>query len=64
MCNEIIIIIIFNGSIFYHLIYFWLCWVFVAACRFSVVAVNGGYSLIAMCGLLIEVVSLVVEHGR
>ena len=25
-------------------IYFWLCWVFVAACRLSVVAASGGYS--------------------
>ena len=64
LCVVRLLLLFFNGSIFYHLIYFWLCWVFVAACRFSVVAVNGGYSLIAMCGLLIEVVSLVVEHGR
>ena len=31
---------------------------------FSPVAESGGYSLVAVCGLLIEVVSLVVEpHG-
>ena len=35
-------------------IYFWLCWVFVAAC---------GLSLVVVRGLLIEVTSLVVEHG-
>ena len=34
-------------------IYFWLCWVFVAACRLS---------LVAMSGLLIAVASLVAEH--
>ena len=28
------------------LFYFWLCWVFVAACRVSLLAVNGGYSLL------------------
>ena len=32
---------------------FWLCWVFVAACRLS---------LVAVCGLLIAAASLVVEH--
>ena len=64
LCVVRLLLFFFNGCIFYNLIYFWLCWVFVAACRFSVVAVNGGYSLIAMCELLIEVVSLVVEHGR
>ena len=29
----------------YLLIYFWLCWVFVAACGLSPVAVSGGCSL-------------------
>ena len=29
----------------------------------SLVAASGGYSLFAVCGLLIEVASLVVEHG-
>ena len=40
---------------------FWLCWVFVAACRLPLVAVSRGYSLAAMGGLLITVASL-VEH--
>ena len=45
---------------FYLLIYFWLCWVFVAARGFSVVgAREGGYSLVAVCGLCIAVASLV-----
>ena len=30
---------------------------------FSLVAASGGYSLVAVCGLLIVVASLVVEHG-
>ena len=30
---------------------FWLCWIFVAACRLSVV-VSGGCSLVVLCGLL------------
>ena len=33
-------------------IYVWLCWVFVAARALSLVAAIGGYSLIAVCGLL------------
>ena len=50
--------------IFILLIYlFWLCWVFVAAHRFSPVAESGGFSLVAACRLLIVVASLVVEHG-
>ena len=43
-------------------IYFWLCWVFAAAFRLSLVAVNRGYCLVAMHELLIVVASLVVEH--
>ena len=42
-------------------IYFWLCWVFVAACGLSLVAASGGYS-VAVRGLLIAVASLVAEH--
>ena len=26
--------------------FFWLCWVFVATCRLSLVAASGGYSLV------------------
>ena len=43
-------------------IYFLLHWIFVAAHNISLVAVSGGYSLIALYRLLIAVVSLVVEH--
>ena len=44
-------------------IYFWLPWVFIAACRLSLAAMGRAYSLVAMHGLLIAVASLVVEHG-
>ena len=47
----------------YLFIYFWLHWVFVAARRLSLVVVSGGLLFIAVCGLLIAVVSLVEEHG-
>ena len=57
---------------FFYLIYFLLkdnCFtelsscVFVALCRLSLTAASGGYSLVAVCRLLVEVASLVVEHG-
>ena len=41
------------------IIYFWPCCVFVAMHRLSPV---GGYSLVAVCGLLIAVTSLGAEH--
>ena len=40
-----------------------MCWVFVAVCRLSLVAVGGGNSLVIMRGLLITVASLVEEHS-
>ena len=46
----------------YLFIYFWLCWVFVAACGLSLVVASRDYSLL-WCQLLIAVASLVVEHG-
>ena len=43
-------------------IYFCLHWVFVAVRGLSLVAASGAYSFIVVCGLLIAVASLVVEH--
>ena len=40
----------------------WLCWVFVAVSRLSLVAASEGYSLVAVRGLLIAVASLVAKH--
>ena len=48
--------------IFIYLFIFWLCWVFVAVRGLSLVVASGGYSFIAVCGLLIAVASLVAEH--
>ena len=48
---------------FNNFIYFWLCWVFIAAHRLSLVVVSGGYSLVAMHGRLIVAASLFGEHG-
>ena len=44
-------------------VYFWLHWVFMAACGLSLVVASRGYSLVAVCRLLIAVASLVAEHG-
>ena len=39
-----------------------MCWVFIAACKLSLVAENKGYFLVVH-GYLIVVASLVSEHG-
>ena len=44
-------------------IHFWLHWVIVAECRFSLVAASRSFSLVAVCGLLTAVASLVSEPG-
>ena len=44
-------------------IYFRMPWVFVAACKLSLVVASGGYFLVAVHGHLIVVASLVAEHG-
>ena len=49
----------FNNFIY---LYFWLCWVFVAVLGFSLVAVSGGYSLVAMHGDLMVAASPLAEH--
>ena len=46
----------------FNCIYFWLCWVSVAAQAFSLVAVSGDFSLLVVHGLLFAVVSLVAKH--
>ena len=51
----------FNFNFFLRFIYFCLGWVFVAACRLSLVVVSGGYSKL-QCGLFISVVFLVEKH--
>ena len=51
--------IFFLNFIYFHLR---LCWVFVAACGLSLVAVSRGHSLVVVHGLLTEVASLTAEH--
>ena len=47
----------------YLFIYFWLCWVFVAASRLSPTAASRGYSLVEVLRFLFVVASLVAKHG-
>ena len=47
----------------YLFIYFWLRWVFVAVHRLFSSCGEQGLLLVAVCGLLIAVASLVAEHG-
>ena len=49
--------------IIFFIYLFWLCWVFVAARRLSLVAASWGLLFVAVRGLLIVVASLVAEHG-
>ena len=48
---------------FYKCIYFCLGWVFIAVHGLSLVLREWGLLLVAVCELLIAVVSLVAEHG-
>ena len=50
-------------SFIYIYIYLWLRWVFVPSHGLSLVVASRGYSLVAVCRLLIAVASLVAEHG-
>ena len=52
----------FFSSLIILVIYFWLCWVYVAGKAFSLVAVSRSYSLVVQ-ELLTAVASLVAELG-
>ena len=52
-----------NFILYILFIYFWLCWVFVAAQGLCLVAASGGYSPAAACRLLILVASPVAEQS-
>ena len=45
-------------KLFVLVIYFWLCWVFIAVHRLSPVVVSGDYFLPVVCGLLFPGASL------
>ena len=49
--------------IFYKFIYFWLRWVFVAACRLSLVAASRGYSSLWCTGFSLQWLLLLRSMG-
>ena len=49
--------------IYLFIIYFWLCWVFLAVYGLSLAMESRGYSQVVISGLLIVVASLVAELG-
>ena len=55
------------GVLLIHLfnlfIYFWLCWVFVAACRLPLVAASGGYSSLRCTGFSLRWLLLLRSMG-
>lgn len=61
--SKVVFLFIFKCFLKDLFIYFWLLWTFGAACRPSLVVESRGYSPAPVCGLLLVVVSLAVEHG-
>ena len=53
----------FSPQFIYLFIYFWLCWVFVAAHRLSLVAASGGYSLLRCTGFSLQWLLLLWSMG-
>ena len=51
---AIVFFISFFFNNFYLFIYFWLCWVFVAACGLSLVEASGGYSSLRCVGFSLQ----------
>ena len=52
-----------NCYYFFKLIYFWLHWVFVAACGLSLVVASGGYSLLRCAGFSLRWLLLLQSMG-
>ena len=50
-------------NLFILFIYFWLCWVFIAARGLSLVAVSGGYSLLLCTGFSLRWLLLLQTRG-
>ena len=53
----------FKKKLFILLIYFWLCWVFVAAHGLSLVAASGGYSSLWCAGFSLQWLLLLRSTG-
>ena len=53
----------YKFTYFILFIYFWLCWVFVAACGLSLVAASGGYSSLQCAGFSLQWLLLLWSTG-
>ena len=51
-----------SAVFFFFFFFFWLCWVFVAVRRLSLVVASAGLLFVVVRGLLIAVASLFAEH--
>ena len=60
-CDLLYFFFIYNLFILFT--YFWLCWVFVAACGLSLVAVSGGYSSLRCAGFSLRWLLLLQSMG-
>ena len=54
--STVLLFVFYFSHLFFLIIYFWLCWVFIAAHGLSVVALSGGYFSLAH-GLFIAMAS-------
>ena len=61
--NHVLFCLFIFLNFYYLFTYLWLCWVFTVAHMLSPVVASGGYSLLAVHGLLTAVASLDAEHG-
>ena len=61
VCHLLNLLVLFFKIVLF-IYYFLLCWVFIAACRLSLVAARSGYSLVVVHEPLIAAASLIVEH--
>ena len=64
MGQKLFFFLIFKKIFYFYLfIYFWLRWVFVAACGLSLVAVSGGYSSLRCAGFSLQWLLLLRSTG-
>ena len=64
--SDLLLLVCRNAAYLIFLSYlfiYWLCWVFVAAHRLSLVVACGGQTLAVVCRLLIAVASRAAEHS-
>ena len=63
LCPSAILFFFFLINLFILLIYFWLRWVFLAACALSLVVASGGYSSLRCAGFSLQWLLLLQSTG-